>query len=67
MIFKILFEGFKYLNVHLILVQKLSNFFVSFYRAFKILGKFLKDYPLDNFPYLYFQFYLWLAKVQISM
>ena len=37
-----LFEGFKHLNAYPILVQKFSNFFVSFNKAIEIFGNFLR-------------------------
>ena len=62
-----LFEGFKYLNVHLILVQKFSNFFETFNRAVEIFGNFFEDYSHDNFSYFYFLCYSGLAKAQMSI
>ena len=40
MIFKALFEVYKCLNVHLVLVQKKFKFFISSYRAIEIFGNF---------------------------
>ena len=37
-----LIEGFKHLNVYLILAQKFSNFLISLYKAVEIFGNFLK-------------------------
>ena len=49
-----LFEGCKCLNVRLKLVQKFPNFLSSLYKAFGIFGLFLKQYPLDDIPFLNF-------------
>ena len=57
-----LLEQFKHLNVHLMFVQKFSNFFVSLNRALEIFGKFFEDYSQDNFSYIYFSYYLGSAK-----
>ena len=61
------FEEFKHLNVHLILVQKFSNFFKSFNRTVEIFSNFFENYPLDNFSYFYFPCYLRLIKAQKSI
>ena len=37
-----LIEGFEYLNVYLIVVQKFSNFFISLNKAVEIFGNFLR-------------------------
>ena len=37
-----LIEGFKHLNVYLLLAQKLSNFFISLNKAVEIFGNFLR-------------------------
>ena len=37
-----LIEGFKHLNVYLILAQKFSNIFISFNKAVEIFGNFLR-------------------------
>ena len=37
-----LIEGFKHLDIYLILVQKFSNFFISFNKAIEIFGNFFR-------------------------
>ena len=37
-----LIEGFKHLNIYLILAQKFSNFFISLNKVFEIFGNFLR-------------------------
>ena len=37
-----LIEGFKHLDIYLVLVQKFSNFFISFNKIFEIFGNFLR-------------------------
>ena len=37
-----LIEGFKHLNVYLILAQKFSNFFISLSKVVEIFGNFLR-------------------------
>ena len=49
-----LFKGFKHLNIHLILVQNFSNFFVSVNRAVKIFYNFLKIIHFIIFPIFIF-------------
>ena len=49
-----LIEGFKHLNVYLILVKKFSNFFISLSKAVEIFGNFLRVThqiisPIPNF------------------
>ena len=46
-----LIEGFKYLDIYLILAQKFSNFFISLNKIVEIFGNFFENYPLDNFSY----------------
>ena len=41
-IFKVINEGFKHLNVYLILVQKFSKYFISIDKTVEIFGNFLK-------------------------
>ena len=49
-----LIEGFEHLNVYLIIVQKISNFFLSLNKAVGIFGNFLRIIhgiisPIPNF------------------
>ena len=52
--FFILFVGYQSSNVHLILIQKFSNFFIRFYRILETLDEFWKNillifYFFNNF------------------
>ena len=40
--FKVLIEGFKYLDIYLILAQKFSNFFIGLSKVVEIFGNFLR-------------------------
>ena len=49
---------YKCSNVYLILVQKFSNFFLGFYKVVEISSSFFKNYPSNNFFYLYSLLYM---------
>ena len=40
--FQVLIEGFKHLDIYIILAQNFSNFFIGFSKVFEIFGNFLK-------------------------
>ena len=40
--FKVLIEGFKHLDIYLILAQKFSNFFIALSKVVEIFGNFLR-------------------------
>ena len=53
-IFLVLIEGFKHLDIYLILAQKFSNFFIGVSKVFEIFGNFLRithqvTSPIFNF------------------
>ena len=52
--FQMLIEGFKHLNVYLLLAQKFSNFFISLSEVVEIFGNFLRIIYLKISPILNF-------------
>ena len=58
-----LIEGFKHLDIYLILAQKFPNFLSSLYRAFEIFGLFLRQYPIDDISFINFLIRLVTSKL----